>query len=337
MEKKSTKKTTVTAPVIEDLGKCLEDNEFSEFQRQGFLISEDGVLKGFFGRDAEVTVPDVVTEIGDNVFQGKRLTSLVLPSSVQKIGKSIFRDCAQDITVTLCAAVGKLTPSFTFFKGSLSLVFKEGVQEIPKQALNGCKSLTSVKIPYGVATIGEGAFKDCVRLRSVSLPSSVRTIGREAFLGCKNLTAATMQAGLQKIDTKAFCGCESLASVVIPDSVQEIWSYAFEDCKALSSVTLSSSLQSIPYAAFQRCASLTSVTIPDGVKRIGCFAFEGCASLTEAVIPKSVTEIEKEAFCGCEKLKRIRYGGKLKDWHNIVFGERWERGASSHELLCEGK
>ena len=97
MEKKSTKKTTVAAPVREDLGKCLEENEFSEYQRQGFLISEDGVLKGYFGRDAEVTVPDVVTEIGDNVFQGKRLTSLVLPRSVQKIGKSIFRDCCNAI------------------------------------------------------------------------------------------------------------------------------------------------------------------------------------------------------------------------------------------------
>ena len=337
MEKKSTKKTTVAAPVREDLGKCLEENEFSEYQRQGFLISEDGVLKGYFGRDAEVTVPDVVTEIGDNVFQGKRLTSLVLPSSVQKIGKSIFRDCAQDITVTLCVAAGKLTPSFTFFKGSLSLVFKEGVQEIPKQALSGCKSLASVKIPYGVATIGEGAFKDCAGLRSVSLPSSVRSIGREAFSGCKNLTVVTMQTGLQKIDASAFCGCESLGSVVLPDSVTEIGSYTFEDCKALSSVTLSSSLQSIPYAAFQRCASLASVTIPSGVKKIGYFAFAGCAALTEAMIPKSVESIEKEAFSGCANLKRIRYGGKLKEWNNIVFGERWERGASSHELLCEGK
>ena len=79
-----------------------------------------------------------VTSISDYVFAYAKLSTVILPNSVTKIGKSAFKDCT-----------------------SLeSIYIPDSVEEIGENAFSGCKSLRSIRIPDSVK-IGEYAFFDC--------------------------------------------------------------------------------------------------------------------------------------------------------------------------------
>ena len=56
-----------------------------------------------------------------------------------------------------------------------------GVTTIGFRVFRGCRSLTSVHIPYGVTTIGIAAFRGCWSLTSVHIPGSVTSNGADAF------------------------------------------------------------------------------------------------------------------------------------------------------------
>ena len=54
---------------------------------------KNGVLEEYTGKDADVIIPDGVTEIGNKAFYGcSSLTSITIPDSVKKIGEDAFMD-----------------------------------------------------------------------------------------------------------------------------------------------------------------------------------------------------------------------------------------------------
>ena len=79
-----------------------------------FLI-EDGVLKKYTGKDADVAVPDVVTSIGRSAFEGcKFLTSIIIPDGVMSIGKYAFSQCASLTSITIPASVTSIDDDVFF-------------------------------------------------------------------------------------------------------------------------------------------------------------------------------------------------------------------------------
>ncbi len=135
----------------------------------------------------KVTIPDGVTEIGDNAFYGcTSLTSVNIPDGVTKIGDNAFYNCDRLANVTI----------------------PEGVTEIGDDAFGGCTSLASVTIPEGVTKIGQRAFKYCIRLASVTIPEGVTEIGWGAFEGCLTLAIVTIPASVTEIGEGVFEGCD---------------------------------------------------------------------------------------------------------------------------------
>ena len=63
----------------------------------GDFVITDGVLTSYTGTDKEITIPDTVTEIGENAFKNSECTSVTIPSSVKKIGKSAFFNASSNI------------------------------------------------------------------------------------------------------------------------------------------------------------------------------------------------------------------------------------------------
>jgi len=345
-----------------------------EWQKPVVLVKK-GVAVECLDRNAtSVTIPENVTEIGENAFKGcKSLASVEIPSGVTAIGDYAFYDCkslssvAFGGTVAQWEAVEGKQNLWLYFnakcvkcadgewqkpvvlvengvavkcldKNATSVTFPEGVTKIGGDAwggaFEGCKSLSSVEIPSSVTEIGKDAFRGCSSLSSVVIPSSVKKIGEMAFEGCYSLSSVEISKGVKKIGYQVFRDCYSLTSLKIPSSVKKIGEQAFYGCKSLSSVEIPSSVTEIGDNAFYECKSLSSVEIPSSVTKIDDYAFSHCESLSSVVIPPSVTEIGRWAFDDCKSLASVEFGGTVAQWEAVEKGSGWHKDVPAKSVKC---
>ena len=118
---------------------------------QEFVI-ENGVLTKYTGPGGAVVIPEGVTEIGRQVFQGcTGLTSITLlkGSQLTSIGNNAF-----------------------YNTGLTDITLPEGLTTIENRTFYQCSSLTSVTLPEGLESIGEYAFRYCTDLTSADLSAA---------------------------------------------------------------------------------------------------------------------------------------------------------------------
>ena len=99
--------------------------------------------------------------IVNGAFNGrKRLKEVVMPDSVEELGKGSFVRTSLERVRLSC-----------------------NIKEIPTECFASCK-LREVVIPEGVEQIADGAFSENPLLKQVSLPSTLKDTGRDVFAGC---------------------------------------------------------------------------------------------------------------------------------------------------------
>ena len=293
----------------------------------------------------EMTIPNSVTEIGEDAFSGcNSLKEMYCyAENIPATGKNTFQN-ASISSATLYVPASSLETYKTTEPWSGFGTIKPLSEEIPeisdldydydaslKQAtvISGkTKYSGSVTIPrtithdgvtYDVTAIGDKAFYACKDLTKVSIPNSVTSIGNRAFFGCSKLTEVIIGNSVTEIGDSAFNACNSLIEVNIPNSVTAIGAYAFSDCFALKSVTIPNSITEIKDYAFYYCRSLTEVTIPNSVTSIGEYAFGRCSSLTEVIIPRGVKSIGIRAFAFCSQLTSVTIRSSVTEIRDFAF------------------
>lgn len=175
-------------------------------------------------RITKIVLPDDVVRIGKAAFPVMRLREINIPSALKEIGSSAF---AYDYWLD-CPIV----------------------------------------IPEGVSEIGDQTFISCIRLGTpVTLPSTLRKIGSFAFAYTYSMPGIELNEGLQHIGEYAFSGA-GLEEVRIPESIVDMDKEAFSGNYRLERISLPESMESVPADLFSNCFALEKVSIPDRVKVI---------------------------------------------------------------------
>ena len=280
-----------------------------EKEPESDFVIENGALTGYTGKDTEITIPEGVTSIERDAFNGNTvITKMTFPESLKTIKYEAFNgntslkelyfgselqqisgyafykcDAIQKITFT-----GKTPPTITnkeeFFKSikNLKRIYVESGCYGRYMAAYGTYMLDSTRIIELVA-------KDFVIENAVL----VNYTGDEETV--------TVPDNITAIGTGAFKNNTTVKNIILPGGITNIGSYAFSGCSALESVNLPENLITIGEYAFYKCVSFNGdLSIPDSVESIGRRAFYSCAGLTGKLhLSEKMTKIEKEAFQSC--------------------------------------
>ncbi len=258
----------------------VEDAENGGYMIYDYLLNEDAVEI-----PAKINGKPV-TSIDQYSFYQKTMTSVTIPDTVKKIGRSAFYEC----------------------KNLKSVHIPDGVTELAPYVFGECRSLTSFNIPKGITEIPAYAFAG-TKITSIDIPSNITKIGESAFEFCFKATSLTIPDSVTEIDTKAFRGCTGVKSFELPKNVTKISGNPF----MYSVKTLTVSPENPVYDSRGNCnaiietatnklvAGITTTKIPNTVKTIGSYAFED-SDMQALEIPSGVTTIEEAAFESCDIL-----------------------------------
>src|SRR5574344_1619940 len=177
----------------------LFENNNEDFEIKGTILIK------YNDNDANVTIPDGVTEIGDRAFcDCNRLTSVTIPNSVTSIGYRTFSCC----------------------ESLISVIIPNSVTSIGTWAFENCTNLTSITIPNSVKSIGEWAFSNCESLKSITIPNSVTSIGSWAFENCDNLTDIKIPERFKDDDTLDDIGFnDNQIDIILNKTLKESFDY----------------------------------------------------------------------------------------------------------------
>lgn len=300
---------------------------------------QDGVLKGYYGTESNITLPNTVTKINDDALKGnKKIVSVTIPGSVKDIGNNAFQGCPnleEIIFTNPDTASNNLIIRINAFQNCPKLT----KCEIPARAyqvvgniFKGCTSLTEVTVnknnPYyftddcgvlfGPALANyEPQYDDAYALQSYpagrqgeyTIPSQVnkKTIDQiwtSGFEGASGLTDISIPASIGRLGTAAF-ESTGLTHVTIPDTVQQVDPAVFQNCTKLVSVKLPAGLAEIDQYMFANCISLQYVDMPDSITKINIYAFHNCTSLTSLALPKKLSSLSVGCFDKCINLQHV--------------------------------
>ena len=326
----SNNETSDSVNTSEEISSEVEKNLYEYYE------NDDGTLTitRYIGNEKVVTIPSNVSEISARAFSGNnRITEVIIPKSVNFIGKGIFEDCLkiERLTLPFIGESRENNKFLAYFFGAMSKDDSYNYDYIPN-------SLKEVIILDSCTSLGSFVFRGCSSLtiycEAESKPSGWdpkwNDSNRPVVWGYDgNAIYNGLCYAISEIDGNRYItitGYEGEnTSVEIPESINGIQvttivSNAFRGCTSLTSITIPSSVTSIGNNAFEGCSSLTKMTLPfvggskDSNKYLG-YIFGASSysnnlryvpsSLKEIIILDSCTNIGDCAFRGCTSLTSI--------------------------------
>ena len=268
-------------------------------------------ITGYTGSDVSITIPSqlesmpeyTVTAIKKDAFKGSTLQSVTIPDSVTAIGANAFNGCRSLTEVKLPSGLTALESGIFYDCTTLqSIDIPSGVESIGTNAFNNCKALTEVDLPSGLTKIYGNAFSGCIGITKLTIPKSVTSIMQNAYPAIQEIE---FEYGMTSIPSNACYGSSSLTKVTIPETVTAVGVNAFNGCRSLTEVKLPSGLTALEPGTFYDCTMLQSIDIPSGVESIGANVFYNCKALTEVDLPSGLTKIYGGAFAGCTGITKL--------------------------------
>lgn len=182
----------------------------------------------------DLTFAPNLERIEDNAF-GRcfALKSVVLPDSVEFIGKCAFIGC------------GELE----------KVIIPSKLKEIGDNAFSSDAKLRDIQLPEGLQTIGKYAFSHTKCLEDLILPKSLRTLDVSSFVE-SGITTATV-LGNTEIKNFSFRSCANLETINILGGATLVYD-AIVDCPSLKTIYLTPAAN-VEGCAIHDCGSLKDV------------------------------------------------------------------------------
>lgn len=145
-------------------------------------------LKGDVVIPSTVSVNGVdmpVTTISADAFKGCPITSLTLPSSIQKVVDATLglKQSETLESVNLADFNPNIFVEFVDCPNLTKAILPESATSLNVRFSN-CSSLSEVVLPPNLTAISSSSFYDCPSLSDIAIPSSVNAIGANAFYNC---------------------------------------------------------------------------------------------------------------------------------------------------------
>ncbi len=305
---------------------------------------------------ARICIPDSVTKLGNDIFNGTTVDRLELPDSLEAlpvrafasgdalsihfpahlkhIGDNAFYDGIYRDSV-LPPEVESIGEGAFSWCNVRSLAIHDRVTSIGRNAFTR-SNLVSVRLPLGLYRIPDSCFRDCYDLTEVCLPACCSVIGAEAFLGCRKLQTIQIPDTVRYIEQSAFA--ESALTSFDGPQVLSVGEYAFQACANLRDVRLdnvvclnqnvffNSHVESVSAIrlpvlqeyAFCECGNLAEADFATATV-IGAGAFRNCVSLGRLALG-NLESVDPSAFAGCDSLKEITFpvGTDLERMHGLL-------------------
>ena len=287
--------------------------------------TEEGTIELtlYKGTDTEVIVPQRVGQvpvesIGAYTFfaasfafgnvdkksreQHRKITSVIIPDGVKKIGENAFNACENLVHVEL----------------------PRTIEEIGKSAFSGCESLAQINIPEN-AQLGKSVFTDCTSMadnegfiiyrnvlygyvgneKNIEIPEGIKEIQcwslGLSFSQRETVECVKLPESLEFIDDMGFFDLKGLKSLVLPNHPIALGEGVFMGCEGLADENGYVAVQNILY---DYCSDDKEAFLPEGIKRIDVRVF--CNNeVVKIHIPESVTEIASDAFID-DDLRRLK-------------------------------
>ena len=329
-----------------DLGANFDSLPFTP--EEYFDITDAGVVTGFSDayyalpkeeRPTTIKMPNTIrgitpVEIADNAFDesinSDDIVLMVLPGSIQVIGKEAFKDAEH-------------MKSFGFHGTPKLTTMEEG-------AFRGCMSLLSFSCPSGLTEIPAYAFYECTSMSTFSFNAGLTKIGTSAFENCSRLKGELKLPGnLLTIEQNAFFKCASINKIYIPELLKNLGSGAFGRMAGLSLIEKhagNTNFEAIENVLYQKESDGTYAlivypaqkknpiyTIPlvkgKLVTRIADFAFYGNKHLDTLAYQSDdntespemlhgIKSVGISAFNRCTELKTLNFAGDLVNESGVV-------------------
>ena len=204
------------------------DGESPYFMSYGGVLYVPGEMTLYYCPEgkASINFAPEVRYIGSYAFLGcSKLTSIVLPNTVEEIADYAFDNCTGLKKFNLPASVTYMNPNA--FWGCLNLYFITVDKDNPNyKGVDGVVyskdgttlvrvplAMTDIVIPDGVIYIEDYACQDCEKITSITIPNSVTTIGDASFNACANLKTVTFGSGVTNIEADAFYTCGKVTDI----------------------------------------------------------------------------------------------------------------------------